>query len=85
MEKPAVLKKIGFCALLIALSGAASAKDSCQPSGWFSFFEPACTPVGHHGSPVTAPEIDASSAISALTLVLGGLVVIRSRRKNSAT
>jgi hypothetical protein len=36
--------------------------------------------VGEGVAPVAAPEIDASSAASALTLLLGGLAVVRGRR-----
>ncbi len=30
---------------------------------------------------VAAPEIDGSSAVSAVTLIAGGLLIVRSRRK----
>ena len=33
------------------------------------------------GSAVAAPEIDANSAVSAIALVSGGLLVLRGRRK----
>jgi len=33
------------------------------------------------GNPTAAPEIDASSSISALSLLSGALLVIKSRRK----
>lgn len=32
---------------------------------------------------VAAPEIDASSGVTAITLLAGGLVVLRSRRRKS--
>ena len=34
------------------------------------------------GGSVLAPEIDANSAYAAITLVSGGLLVLRARRKN---
>lgn len=80
-----MLKKIGLTVLLAALAGAASAKDSCTPEQFWLFTFDVCTPVDHHTSTATAPEIDPASAMSALTMVLGGLAVIRSRRKNSGT
>lgn len=76
-----MLKKMGFAVLLIALSGAASAKETCTIEHFLWFTYPVCTPVVKQpGSPVTAPEIDPASAMAALTLVAGGLAVIRSRR-----
>lgn len=81
-----MLKKIGLTVLLATLAGAASANDSsCKPEQFWWFTIDICTPVDHHTSPASAPEIDPASAMSALTLVLGGLAVIRSRRKNSGT
>ncbi|HTV52107.1 MAG TPA: hypothetical protein VME21_13045 [Steroidobacteraceae bacterium] len=45
----------------------------------------ACNPlpphIGKGGGPTAAPEIDPSTAIAALTLLTGGIAVIRSRRK----
>jgi hypothetical protein len=35
----------------------------------------------HHHHPVAAPEIDPAAAGSALTLLAGGLAVVRGRRK----
>jgi hypothetical protein len=84
-ENLTMLKKIGITALLAALSGVASANGSCKPEQFWGLTVDACTPGHHHiSSAVKAPEIDPASAAAALTLVLGGLAVIRSRRKNSA-
>lgn len=81
-----MLKKIGWGLLLIALSGAASAKDSCKSEHFWWFTSEDCKPVEHHhqGKAVAAPEFDRASAMSALTMIVGGLAVLRSRRKNSA-
>ncbi len=85
VEKFSVLKKIGITVLLAALSGVASANDSCKIDQflWFSF--EVCTPVGHdHGSsPASAPEIDPGSAMAALTMLMGGLAVLRGRRSKN--
>jgi hypothetical protein len=35
--------------------------------------------AGHHREHFAAPEIDPSSAITALTMLLGGVTVLRSR------
>jgi hypothetical protein len=81
-------KKIGLAVLLATLSGVASAhNESCKIEhlGWFTF--DVCKPDGGKGSNVAAaPEMDSASAMAGLTLVLGGLAVLSSRRaKNSQT
>ena len=81
-----MLKEIGITVLLVALSGVASAKGSCKPEQFWELTSDACTPVHHPiSATAVAPEIDPASATAALTLVIGGLAVVRSRRKNSAT
>lgn len=79
-------KKVAIALILAGLSGAASAKETCTVEHilWFSF--EVCTPVVEHPSPrvASAPEIDSSSAVAGLTLMLGGLAVMLGRRKNSA-
>ncbi len=42
------------------------------------------TPIGFDAKRVSAPEIDPVSAASGLTLFVGGLLVLRGRRKQSA-
>lgn len=80
-----MLKKIGLTVLLAALSGVASAGDSCKPIDIFGFeFNPCPPSTGHGSNPAPAPEIDPASAMAGLTLALGGLTVLRGRRtKNS--
>jgi hypothetical protein len=41
------------------------------------------TPIGFGAKLVSAPEIDLASAASGLTLLVGGLLVLRDRRKQS--
>jgi hypothetical protein len=59
--------------LILSLSGAVTVFYVAPPSFW----------GGDHGKPTTgvvaAPEINSSSAIGALTLLLGSVVVLRSR------
>jgi hypothetical protein len=66
-----VLRIIGIAVLLVSAGGVAFAGDSkgndWQPSWW-------------HHKPVSAPEIDPASAISGLSLLVGGLAVVRGRR-----
>ena len=40
-----------------------------------------CGNPGHGGKPVQAPEVDPASAMSGLTLLVGGLAVLRGRGK----
>jgi hypothetical protein len=40
-----------------------------------------CGNPGHGGKPVKAPEIDPAAAMSGLTLLAGGLAVLRGRRQ----
>jgi hypothetical protein len=68
-----------------AHAGLASGNDSsllCQIEQWLGITS-SCSDGGdghrHHG-PIPAPEIDPASAVSALTLLMGGLVVLRGRR-----
>ena len=62
-------------ALILSLFGVVSVAYFAPPSSWGG---------GGNGGPgrwnhMTAPEIDPSSAITALTLLLGGVTVLRSR------
>jgi hypothetical protein len=63
----------------MTMAGVASAKNSdsnqCFHILWLDF----CAPSQKH-EPVKAPEIDPSSAIAGLTLMMGGLAVLRGRR-----
>jgi hypothetical protein len=73
-----VVRKIGLAFALMTMAGVASAHDSddkCLHMLWFDF----CPPSEKH-EPVKAPEIDPSSAMAGLTLMLGGLAVLRGRR-----
>jgi hypothetical protein len=61
-------KLIGILISLLAVAGVARAGDNGDRDG-----------KRHH--PVAAPEIDPAAAGSALTLLAGGLAVVRGRRK----
>lgn len=75
-----MIRKFSLAALLMMAAGAASAKDgSCFHILWFEFCpSPPSTPV-------RAPEIDPSSAMAGLTLLAGGLAVLRGRRSIKAS
>jgi hypothetical protein len=73
-------KKVGLIVLLTALSGAASAAESCKVDHflWFSF--EVCSFHGGGSSTLAAPELDPGSALASLALAMGGLAVLRGRR-----
>jgi hypothetical protein len=67
-----VVKQIGCAILVLTMVGAASAKQpdkKCKRD-----CEPAPTPS------IKAPELDTTAAIAGLTVMLGGLAVLRGRR-----
>ena len=73
-----MIRKISLVLALMTIASVASAKDSdskCVHILWFDF----CPPSEKH-EPVRAPEIDPSSAIAGLTLMMGGLAILRGRR-----
>ena len=67
MKRSLTLKIVGL--VLVAAAGTAAA------AGPPSFWTPRRLPI-----PVRAPEIDPASAIAGLTLLAGGLAVLRGRR-----
>jgi hypothetical protein len=64
----------------MTMAGVASAsggdRDKCY-NIWFITF----CPPSSHPSPVKAPEIDPASALAGLTMLAGGLAVLRGRRR----
>jgi hypothetical protein len=76
-----VVRKISLALVLMAMAGVASASSggssSCFQILWFTF-----CPAPIH-PPVQAPEIDPASAMAGLTMLAGGLAVLRGRRKDS--
>ncbi len=67
-------KIFGLALVIGTLSATASAAPA--PDDFFKFHD-------HHGNggpPVSAPEIDPASAMSALTMLASGLVIVRGRR-----
>jgi hypothetical protein len=83
-------KKLALAILLATVSGVASADyDGGDSDGrickteyfWGIFPYQVCTTPK---TVVAAPEIDAASAVAGLTLMIGGLAVLRGRRNKSA-
>ena len=80
-----MVRKIALAVVLMSIAGVASASNS---SGCWNFFgiEICPWPTGPKPSPVVnAPEIDPSSALAGLTLMAGGLAVLRGRRTKKIT
>jgi hypothetical protein len=78
-----VVRKISLAVLLMAMAGIASASsggsNQCFQIMWFSW----CVPT-NQPAPLKAPEIDPASAMAGLTMLAGGLAVLRGRRKVKA-
>jgi hypothetical protein len=75
-----VIRKISLALVLMTMAGVASAganhSDKCFQFLWLTF----CPPI-EQPPPVKAPEIDPASAMAGLTMLAGGLAVLRGRRK----
>jgi hypothetical protein len=67
-------------ALIISFGSVAAvqAEPTCWP--WLQLWGH-CGNPGHGGKPAQAPEIDPASAMGGLTLLVGGLAVLRGRSK----
>lgn len=71
--------KIGSVLLLTVLGGSAMAATNEKCTRFLA--GEICTPVDPpHPTPVAAPEIDPAAAVAGLTLLAGGLAVLRGRR-----
>lgn len=73
--------------LALSLMGATAAQAMTHPPGtwWLKHHRDNDGQYHHYfnlSSPAAAPEIDPASALAGLTLLIGGLAVIRGRRKS---
>jgi len=79
-EDYTVVRKISLALVLMAMAGVASAgqnnSDQCFRILWWTF-----CPPSEHTTPLKAPEIDPASAMAGLTMLAGGLAVLRGRRR----
>jgi LPXTG-motif cell wall-anchored protein len=75
-----VVKKIGLAVVLLAIAGVASADAGGSNCFHIAFLELFCQ-AGRNPGTVSAPEIDPASAMAGLTMLAGGLAVLRGRRK----
>ncbi|HEX4025811.1 MAG TPA: hypothetical protein VHX52_14075 [Steroidobacteraceae bacterium] len=69
--------------LVLSIAGASAAQAMTHPpTSWWIDQQHNYGNHGTSGAPAAAPEIDPSSAIAGLTLLIGGLAVIRGRRRS---
>jgi hypothetical protein len=82
IEEFTVIRKISLALVLMTMAGVASAADQGGQCLQILWFPPVCFGPTH-GSPtsVKAPEIDPASAMAGLTMLAGGLAVLRGRRR----
>lgn len=83
-----MVRKFGMAILLATVAGFASATPpgvTCTTEYFLGIFPyEVCTYDPMHKHVVAAPEMDAASAIAGLTLMIGGLAVLRGRRSKVA-
>jgi hypothetical protein len=79
-----MVRKLGLAILLAAVASVASATPpgvSCKTEYFWGIFPyEVCTGDPSHKHVFAAPEIDTASAVAGLTLMVGGLAVLRGRR-----
>jgi hypothetical protein len=78
-------RKIALAAGLTLLAGIASAGGTSNgnPGGNYGGYPPSCIDAKYWDChKVTAPEMDPKAMIGAVTLLLGGLFVLRGRKAN---
>jgi hypothetical protein len=79
-----MVRKLALAIVLTSAAGVASAAafgETCTTHYFLGIFPyEVCTTTTPTRNPVAAPEIDASSAAAGLTLMIGGLIVVRGRR-----
>ncbi len=82
-----MVRKLALAIVLTTAAGIASATVStvtCTTHWFLGIFPYEVCTHNPPPKPVAAPEIDASSAIAGLTLVMGGLAVLRGRHRKIA-
>jgi hypothetical protein len=86
----AMVKKIALGILLASITGVASATPTpptftCVTESFWIWSWQSCTINKQTKNVMSAPEIDPASAVAGLTLLIGGLAVMRGRRNIKAT
>jgi hypothetical protein len=77
-----MFRKVTFALVLLTAATGASASENCVIlwHDWFPVIS--CEPTAEHKT-LTAPEIDPSSSVAGLTMLIGALAVFRDRRKGA--
>ena len=75
-----MLRKISLALVLMTMAGVASASGGDSGKCYNIWFITICPPPSNPGA-VKAPEIDPASALAGLTMLAGGLAVLRGRRR----
>ena len=78
-----MIRKLGLAIVLTTAAGIASAATpgtTCTTHYFLGIFPYEVCTNNPRPKPVAAPEIDAASAVAGLTLMIGGLAVLRGRR-----
>lgn len=79
-----MVRKLALAILLTTVAGIASANTStdvtCTKHWFLGIFPYEVCKNNPPTGPVAAPEIDAASTVAGLTLMIGGLAVLRGRR-----
>jgi hypothetical protein len=89
-----VIRKIGLALALMTVTGVASASSGNSETCFqlLPWLEPICIPTSSFSPPsrpsrpsqpsrAQAPEIDPASAMAGLTMLAGGMAVLRGRRR----
>jgi hypothetical protein len=74
-----MIRKFSLALALMTFAGIASANSG--GSNCINFWIFTWCPPTKNPSPVNAPEIDPASAMAGLTMLAGGLAVLRGRRR----
>jgi hypothetical protein len=77
-----MVRQISLAIVLMAMAGVASAKGGNSDKCWqiIPWLPPICWDQDPK-KPLQAPEIDPASAMAGLTMLAGGLAVLRGRRR----
>ena len=78
-----MVRKLALAIVLTSAAGMASAAafgETCTTHYLLGLFPYEVCTATPPRNPIAAPEIDASSAAAGLTLMIGGLIVVRGRR-----
>ena len=78
-----MVRKLALAILLTTVASIASATPpgvTCTTHWFLGLFSYEVCTTAPKPKPLAAPEIDAASAVAGLTLMIGGLAVLRGRR-----